>query len=55
MFLVSKFKQIVNSAFNYNEALDRQNIRQESVNLLREKVKSIESVPKFIFDRQVDY
>lgn len=54
MVLVSKFKQLLESAYNYKEALERENVRQENVKTLREKVKLSEYVPKFIVDKQVN-
>lgn len=53
MVLVSKFKQLLESAYNYKEAMERSNVKQESVEALREKVKVSEHVPKFIIDKQV--
>lgn len=54
MVLVSKFKQLLESAYNYKEALERENVKQENVKTLREKVKLSEYVPKFIVDKQVN-
>ncbi|CRL02024.1 CLUMA_CG015172, isoform A [Clunio marinus] len=51
--LVSKFKQIIESAYNYKEALEREQIKQENVKALREKVKTFECVPKLIADNQL--
>lgn len=48
-----KFMKLLQNAYNYNEALKRQNIKQEEVDRLREKVKESKYVPKFIIDKQV--
>lgn len=53
MVLVSKFKQLFGSAYNYKEALARENLQQENVEALREKIKSVQLIPKRIFDHQV--
>lgn len=53
MVVVSKFKQLLGGVYNYKEALERQNIKQENVKALREKIKLSEHVPKFIVDKQV--
>lgn len=55
MFLVTRFKHIIDCAYSYKEALERENLKQESVNRLREKVKTSKFVPKFIVDQQVTY
>lgn len=47
------FDEIIGSAFDYNEALDRQNLRQEDIDKLREAVESSEYVPKCITSKQV--
>lgn len=48
-----RFKQIINAAYNYQEAIERENLKQENIQLLREKVKSSDLVPKSLIDRQV--
>lgn len=48
-----KFVKLIKTAYNYEEALKRQNLRQEDVDLLRERAKGSKSVPKFIIDKQV--
>lgn len=53
MVIVSRFKQIIANAYNYKEALERENIKQKQVNVFREKVKTLKCVPKFISDKQV--
>lgn len=53
MVLVSKFKQLFGSAYNYKEALARENLKQENVEALRDKIKPIQLIPKRILDQQV--
>lgn len=48
------FKNILATAYNYEEALKRQNLKQEDVDRLRAKIKDSEHVPKFIVDKQVN-
>lgn len=48
-----KFAEIVNNAYNYEEALKRQGLKQADVDLLREKMKRSKLVPRFINDKQV--
>jgi hypothetical protein len=50
---VEKFHKVCKNAFNFDEALQRQNLNRESIELLRLKLKSIEAVPKFLVDNQV--
>jgi hypothetical protein len=52
---VAEYNRLIKGAYDYKEALERQNLRHESVKLLREKVKSSDIVPKFIMDKQVTY
>lgn len=47
------FQDIIDNAFNYEEALERQGLKQEDVNRLRDKVKDSKFVPKSIVDKQV--
>lgn len=53
MSLVAKFRQIIKSAYNYKEALERENLNHDDVEALRENLKSMEYVPKLIADEQV--
>ena len=47
------FQEIIDKAFDYNEALKRQELKQEDVEKLREKIKDSKFVPKSIVDKQV--
>lgn len=47
------FEHIVDSAFDYEEALRRQNIKHSDVVVLREKIKRSKLIPQFIHDKQV--
>lgn len=48
------FKKLLDNAYNYEEALKRQNLKQEDVDKLREKIKYSQHVPDFITDKQVN-
>lgn len=48
-----KFMKLLRNAYDYDEALKRQNLKQDNVNRLREKIKGLKYVPKFIIDKQV--
>lgn len=48
-----KFIKLLKNAFDYNEALKRQNLKQDHVDHLREKARGLKYVPKFIIDKQV--
>lgn len=52
---VAEYNRLIKGAYDFKEALERQNLRHENVKLLREKVKTSEIVPKFIMDKQVTY
>lgn len=47
------FKNILRRAYNYDEALRRQNIDQSDVTKLRERIKDSKFIPKFMTDKQV--
>lgn len=47
------FKKLLDNAYDYKEALERQNLKQEDVNRLRELVQGSENVPKVIADQQL--
>lgn len=47
------FQDIIDKAFNYEEALIRQGLKQEDVEKLRDKVRDSKFVPKSIVDKQV--
>lgn len=53
MFLLTRFKQIIECAYDYQQAIERENLKRENLQDLREKVKSSEFVPKSLIDRQV--
>jgi hypothetical protein len=48
------FQNLCAKAYNFEEALKRQNLKKESVELLRLKLKSSTVVPKFLVDNQVN-
>lgn len=48
-----RFKAILDTAFDYQDALNRQNLRHEDVVKLRVKALRLPSVPKLMFDKQV--
>lgn len=50
---IESFEHIVNGAFDYEEALRRQNIKHSDVVVLREKIKRSKLIPQFIHDKQV--
>lgn len=52
--MLSRFKRIIDCAYDYSEALEREKLQQESVDSLREKLLYSSIVPKFIDDKQVD-
>ena len=52
--MFSDFKKILNSGFSYKKSLERENVKQESVDLLREKLKNSKIVPKSLTDKQVN-
>ena len=47
------FKRVLESGFSYKKSLEREQIKQESVDLLREKIKDSKVVPKSLTDKQV--
>lgn len=51
--MFARFRDILKSAYSYKEALERENLTQENVNLLREKLKSSKVVPQSLADKQV--
>lgn len=51
--MIEKFQKICGNVYNIQEALQRQNLKQEDVERLREKLKSCGGVPKFLVDNQV--
>lgn len=48
-----KFIKLLRAAFNFKDALKRQNIEQDDIERLRAKVRGSKFVPKFIVDKQV--
>ncbi|XP_070500251.1 alpha-tocopherol transfer protein-like [Chironomus tepperi] len=51
--MFARFREILKSAYNYKEALDRENLTQENINLLREKLKNSKVVPQSLADKQL--
>lgn len=51
--MIQLFQKIYKSAFCFDEALERQKLTREGVELLRVKLKSSKIVPKFVIDNQV--
>lgn len=49
-----RFIELTSQAYDYDEAMKRQNLQQKDVDKLRDKVKSSKFVPKFYFDKQVN-
>jgi hypothetical protein len=47
------FKKILDSGYSYKKSLAREHVKQESVDLLREKIKNSKIVPKSLTDKQV--
>lgn len=47
------FGEIIGRAFDYDEALERQNLKQEDVEKLRKAVEVSEFVPKCLTNKQV--
>lgn len=52
--MFAKFEHIIEGAYDYNEALKRQSLKQEDVDLLRQKAKKSKIIPRFIHDKQVN-
>lgn len=48
-----KFTEILNTAYDYEEALKRQNLSHDDVVELRRRATSLPTVPKLLFDKQV--
>lgn len=51
--LLQRFRQTCGGAYNVEEALKRQNLKREDIEAVREKLKSVDVVPKFLVDNQV--
>jgi hypothetical protein len=51
--MIARFREILASAFNYLNALEREKLKQSDVNLLRGKLKESKIVPKSLVDKQV--
>lgn len=52
---VERFRELCKDAYDLDEALERQKLEKKSVELLRSKLKTIKSVPKFLVDNQVGF
>lgn len=50
---IGEFKEILSRSYDYKKALERENLKQENVNLLREKLKNSKLVPQAILDKQL--
>ena len=48
------FKKILDNGHSYKGSLEREGINQGNLNLLREKVKNSNYVPKSLTDKQVE-
>lgn len=48
------FKKIIDKGHSYKKSLEREGIKQENLNLVREKVKNSKYVPKSLTDKQVE-
>lgn len=51
--LLTRFKEILATAYDYKKALDRENLKKENVKLFREKLKDSKIVPKAVVDKQL--
>lgn len=51
--MIFRLKAILDTAFSYKESLKRQNLKQESVDKLREKLKNSKIMPQASTDKQV--
>lgn len=52
--MLARFNRVMNEmVFNYEEVLNRQKIKQENIDKLRERVKVSKCVPKILDDRHV--
>lgn len=50
---LSKFKEILGLAYDYKKTLERENLKQENVNLLRDRLMNSQIVPKSLVDKQL--
>lgn len=51
--MIARLKEILDSAYSYKKALDREKLSQKQVDLLREKLKCSKIVPQSLSDKQV--
>lgn len=51
--MLNRLKLVMDSAYSFKDALKRQNLTQETLNLLRERLKGSKEVPQFIPDKVV--
>lgn len=51
--MYQRFKKCFQGAFNFDEALERQKLSRDGIELLRTNLKSSKFVPKFLVDNQV--
>lgn len=50
---LARFKEILALSYDYKKALARENLKQENINLFREKLKSSKIVPQSVVDKQL--
>lgn len=51
--MIQRFQKCFGNAFDFDEALKRQDLTRDGIELLRVKLKSSKLVPKFLVDNQV--
>lgn len=51
--MIAAFERICEGAYDLNESLKLQDLKEEDVVLLREKIKKSKLVPRFIHQKQV--
>lgn len=49
------FDEVIDRAFDFQEALKRRQLKQEDIDRLREKVQGLKYVPKDVHEKQVNY
>lgn len=51
--MIQEFEQFLENAYDFQEALERQKIKKEDLDALREMIKRSKLVPRYIHDKQV--
>lgn len=51
--MIQEFEGFLEKAYNFQESLERQNIKKEDLDALREMTKRSKFVPRYIHDKQV--